>query len=104
MGIAHGIIYHYGERGDIATALIYVAIHAYGKQYYFWHVVLIISARSVAHPTCLDEAAISDLIQQRQTARQQSDFATADDIRDQLAAVEITVVDQPAGAVRWHWQ
>ena len=52
----------------------------------------------------LDEAAIADLIQQRQTAQQQRDFATADDIRDQLAAVGITVVDQPDGAVRWHWQ
>ncbi|NEQ53521.1 MAG: cysteine--tRNA ligase [Leptolyngbya sp. SIO3F4] len=52
----------------------------------------------------LDDAAISDLIQQRQTARQQRDFITADDIRDQLAAVGVTVVDQPGGAVRWHRQ
>ena len=52
----------------------------------------------------LDEAEIADPIQQRQVARQQRDFATADDIRDQLAAVEITVVDQPDGAVRWHRQ
>ena len=50
----------------------------------------------------LDEGAISDLIQQRQTARQKRDFITADDIRDQLAAVGVTVVDQPDGAVRWH--
>ncbi|MDB9527164.1 hypothetical protein PN498_14275 [Oscillatoria sp. CS-180] len=42
---------------------------------------------------------IADLIQQRQTARQQYDFATADQIRDQLAAVGITVV-QPDGTVR----
>ncbi|MEM7066792.1 MAG: cysteine--tRNA ligase [Cyanobacteria bacterium P01_B01_bin.77] len=52
----------------------------------------------------LDEGAISDLIQQRQTARQQRDFTTADDIRDQLAAAGVTVVDQPDGAVRWHRQ
>ncbi|EKU97730.1 cysteinyl-tRNA synthetase [Leptolyngbya sp. PCC 7375] len=52
----------------------------------------------------LDEGAIADLIQQRQTARQQRDFITADDIRDQLAAVGVTVVDQPDGAVRWHQQ
>jgi cysteinyl-tRNA synthetase len=51
-----------------------------------------------------DEAEIADLIQQRQTARQQRDFATADDIRDRLAAVGITVVDQPDGEVRWHRQ
>ncbi|WP_246564874.1 CysS/YqeB C-terminal domain-containing protein [Leptothoe spongobia] len=37
----------------------------------------------------LDEGAIADLIQQRQTARQQRDFITADDIREQLAAVGV---------------
>lgn len=52
----------------------------------------------------LDEAAIANLIQQRQTARQQRDFATADQIRNQLAAVGIVVVDQPDGEVRWHRQ
>jgi cysteinyl-tRNA synthetase len=45
---------------------------------------------------------MADLIQQRQTARQQCDFATADQIRDRLAAVGISVVDQPNGEVRWH--
>ncbi|ESA37328.1 cysteinyl-trna synthetase [Leptolyngbya sp. Heron Island J] len=48
----------------------------------------------------LDEGAISDLIQQRQTARQQRDFITADDIRDQLTAAGVAVVDQPDRAVR----
>ncbi|MDB9524768.1 cysteine--tRNA ligase, partial [Oscillatoria sp. CS-180] len=52
----------------------------------------------------LDEGAIAGLIQQRQTARQQRDFATADEIREQLAAVGIAVVDQPDGGVRWHRQ
>ncbi|WP_250564660.1 CysS/YqeB C-terminal domain-containing protein [Adonisia turfae] len=52
----------------------------------------------------LDEGEIANLIQQLQTARQQRDFATADDIRDQLAAVGVTVVDQPGGDVRWHRQ
>jgi excinuclease UvrABC nuclease subunit len=37
---------------------------------------------------------IADLIQQRQTARQHRDFVKADQIRDRLAAVRITVVDQ----------
>ena len=50
----------------------------------------------------LDEAAIADLIQQRQAARQQRDFATADEMRDRLVAMGITVVDQPDGEVRWH--
>ncbi|MEO0349625.1 MAG: hypothetical protein AAF282_06190 [Cyanobacteria bacterium P01_A01_bin.15] len=44
--------------------------------------------------------AIATLIQQRQTARQQRDFITADDIRHQLTAAKITVVDQPDGAVQ----
>ena len=52
----------------------------------------------------LDEATISDLIQQRQTARQQRDFATADQIRDRLTAMGIAVVDQPDGEVLWHRQ
>ena len=60
----------------------------------------------------LDEAAmaagrsltIANLIQQRQTARQQRDFATADQIRDRLATMGIAVVDQPDGEVRWHRQ
>ncbi len=65
-----------------------------------------VKADSNAHIAAddLDEAAIADLIQQRQTARQQRDFATADDIRDRLAAVGVTVVDQPDGTVRWHRQ
>jgi cysteinyl-tRNA synthetase len=47
---------------------------------------------------------IAELIQQRQVARQHRDFATADQIRDRLAAVGITVVDQPDGEARWHRQ
>ena len=50
----------------------------------------------------LDEGAIADLIQQRQTARQQRDFATADHIRDRLTVVGIAVVDQRNGQVCWH--
>jgi cysteinyl-tRNA synthetase len=48
----------------------------------------------------LDEAAIAagrsltiaNLIQQRQTARQQRDFATADEIRDRLASESKLVI------------
>ncbi|MGD1949173.1 MAG: hypothetical protein ACFB14_05960 [Leptolyngbyaceae cyanobacterium] len=48
--------------------------------------------------------AIADLTQQHQTARQQRDFITANDIRDQLAAAGVTVAAQPGRAVRWHRQ
>ena len=47
---------------------------------------------------------IAELIQQRQVARQQRDFATADQIRDRLATVGVTVVDQPDGEAHWHRQ
>ncbi|MEO0825102.1 MAG: hypothetical protein AAFY20_20770 [Cyanobacteria bacterium J06639_14] len=50
------------------------------------------------------KAAIVDLIQQHQATRQRRNFAAADDIRDQLAAVGIRVIDQTDGAVRWHRQ
>ncbi|NMF86014.1 cysteine--tRNA ligase [Nodosilinea sp. P-1105] len=52
----------------------------------------------------LDDGAIADLVQQRQRARQHRDFATADQIRDRLAVVGVTVVDQPDGETRWHRQ
>ncbi|MFG6100753.1 hypothetical protein U2F10_00775 [Leptothoe sp. EHU-05/26/07-4] len=34
--------------------------------------------------------------------RWQRDFEAADDIRDWLTAMGITLVDQPDGKVRWH--
>lgn len=48
----------------------------------------------------LDEAAIDALVAERQTARQERDFARADEIRDQLAALDIAVEDTPNGP-RW---
>ncbi|QQR99598.1 MAG: cysteine--tRNA ligase [Austwickia sp.] len=46
------------------------------------------------------EALVADRIEQRAAARKARDFATADAIRDQLAAVGVLVEDTPAGA-RW---
>ncbi len=65
-----------------------------------------VTADSDAKGTAVDlgDGAIADLIQQRQAARQQRDFATADQIRDRLAAGGVTVIDQPDGEARWHRQ
>jgi cysteinyl-tRNA synthetase len=58
----------------------------------------------------LDEAAarerqlaplIDQLLDQRRTARADKDFATADRIRDQLAAAQVVVEDRPGGP-RWY--
>lgn len=46
------------------------------------------------------EALVLALIEQRKTARATKDFATADTIRDQLAAAGVVVEDTPDGA-RW---
>lgn len=45
----------------------------------------------------LDEAQIDALIVQRNEARAAKDFATADNIRDQLSALGIEILDKPEG-------
>jgi len=46
----------------------------------------------------LDEAAvIDDLIQQRQQARANKDYARADEVRDQLLAMNIEIIDKAEG-------
>jgi cysteinyl-tRNA synthetase len=58
----------------------------------------------------LDEAAsrerqlaplVEQLLEQRQRARAEKDFATADAVRDQLAAARVVVEDRPEGP-RWY--
>jgi cysteinyl-tRNA synthetase len=48
----------------------------------------------------LDNAAIDQLLAERNAAREQKDFATADRIRDELAAQGISIEDG-AGGTRW---
>jgi cysteinyl-tRNA synthetase len=43
---------------------------------------------------------IDGLLAERQRARESKDWATADRIRDELAALKIEIVDTPEGA-RW---
>jgi len=46
------------------------------------------------------DALVSVVLEQRQAARARKDYATADAIRDQLAAAGIVVEDTPQGT-RW---
>ena len=48
----------------------------------------------------LDDALIDQLIIERNTARKDRDFARADEIRDQLQAMQITLEDV-ANGTRW---
>lgn len=52
-----------------------------------------------AYKSALDELVVA-LVQQRQRARADKDFATADAVRDQLAAAGVEVEDTPQGP-RW---
>jgi cysteinyl-tRNA synthetase len=51
----------------------------------------------------LTNADIETLIQQRQDARKERNFAASDLIRDQLQAVGVTLIDKPDGTTVWHW-
>ena len=48
-----------------------------------------------------DDAEIDALVRERDTARATRDFATADRIRDALAARGVQLEDTPAGTI-WH--
>lgn len=50
----------------------------------------------------LSDAAIEDLIAQRNAARKAKNFAEADRIRDELQAQGITLLDKAGGITTWH--
>jgi cysteinyl-tRNA synthetase len=50
----------------------------------------------------LSDAAVEDLIAQRQAARTSKNWAEADRLRDELHRQGITLIDQPGGETRWH--
>ena len=47
----------------------------------------------------MDDAAIDELIRARKEAREVRDFAKADEIRDQLARVDIILEDSNDGTI-----
>ncbi|MDE0267824.1 MAG: cysteine--tRNA ligase [Acidimicrobiaceae bacterium] len=50
----------------------------------------------------IDETKILHLIEQRDIARQMKDWTTADELRNQLAALSVVVEDTPEGST-WHY-
>jgi cysteinyl-tRNA synthetase len=51
----------------------------------------------------LTDDAVAALVAQRNAARTAREFATADQIRDQLTAAGVTVEDHAPGESTWHW-
>ncbi|HAZ12001.1 MAG: cysteine--tRNA ligase [Bdellovibrionales bacterium GWA2_49_15] len=49
----------------------------------------------------IDETTVDNLVIQRQLARSKKDFQKSDEIRQQLSAMEITILDQPDGSTSW---
>ncbi|MGF1512334.1 MAG: cysteine--tRNA ligase [Elainellaceae cyanobacterium] len=50
----------------------------------------------------LTAAAVEAKIQQRRAAKQAKDYARADEIREQLSAQGVVLVDKPGGVTEWH--
>ncbi|MEM9905774.1 MAG: cysteine--tRNA ligase [Cyanobacteria bacterium P01_D01_bin.44] len=50
----------------------------------------------------LSDADIDAKIEQRQAAKLAKDFATADQIRNELSTLGITLIDKPGGVTEWH--
>ena len=50
----------------------------------------------------INDAEIAALIEKRQDARKNRDFALSDSIRDKLQALGVNLIDQPNGETRWY--
>jgi len=53
--------------------------------------------------TAITEREVSALVARRNIARAARDFATSDQIRDELAAAGVTVEDHAGGETTWRW-
>ncbi len=62
-----------------------------------------VSAADARTPAlALDAADIETKIQQRREAKQAKKYAEADQIREQLSAQGVVLVDKPGGVTEWH--
>ena len=50
----------------------------------------------------ISNAQILVLVEQRQDARKNRNFALSDSIRNELQAVGVNLIDQPNGETRWY--
>ncbi|MEM6352258.1 MAG: cysteine--tRNA ligase, partial [Cyanobacteria bacterium P01_D01_bin.14] len=50
----------------------------------------------------LSDAEIETKITQRREAKQAKNYAEADNIRDELSSLGITLIDKPGGVTEWH--
>lgn len=52
----------------------------------------------------MTDEEVAGLVAERDAARAARDFATSDQIRDQLAGAGVAVEDQPGGKSTWRWR
>jgi cysteinyl-tRNA synthetase len=56
-----------------------------------------------SRPAMISEEEVDALVTARTAARAAKDFARSDQLRDELAALGVTVEDQPGGRSTWRW-
>ena len=85
------------DEGDLVTA----GLRARTALTLFSVLGIEIGMSEADEPSGPDAAEIESLIEQRRLAREEKDFATADQIRDQLADVGVILEDTSSGVI-WH--